>query len=104
VKEIRLKQQRTQEDVAERAGLSYKFIGEVERGSANPSVETLEKLATGLGVQVIELFGAEASVRYPLHDREVSLVREITASLEDLLARVKRGGRRQPRRTASKKR
>jgi transcriptional regulator with XRE-family HTH domain len=104
VREIRRGQQKTQGDVAERAGLSYKFIGEVERGMANPSIDTIEKLARGLGVSVSQLFDAPIGVRYPSHEREIPLVREITASLESLLARVKRASRPQTRRPAAKKR
>jgi transcriptional regulator with XRE-family HTH domain len=104
VRQIRLAQEKTQEDVAERAGLSYKFIGEVERGAANPSIDSVEKLARGLGVQVIDLFDTGTGSRYPSHERQVPLVREIAASLENLLARVKGEGRQRGRRRTSKKR
>ena len=40
----------TQQQVAERAGISAEFYGRMERGNAAPSVITLRKLATALGV------------------------------------------------------
>lgn len=39
----------SQESLAELAGLSRSFVGEVERGAAVPSVETLQRLADALG-------------------------------------------------------
>jgi len=46
----------TQEDLAERVGVSVTFIGQMERGENAPSFETLEKLAQVLEVEVDELF------------------------------------------------
>jgi transcriptional regulator with XRE-family HTH domain len=83
----------TQENVAERAGLSYKFIGEVERGSANPSMKTLERLATGLGVQLADLFAGLPTTAYSSRQSEVPLVREVATSLEEMAARLRRATR-----------
>ena len=38
----------TQEELAERSGLSYKFIGEIERGAGNPTIETVSQLAAAM--------------------------------------------------------
>lgn len=35
----------TQEELGSKADISYKFIGEVERGQQNPSFDTLDKIA-----------------------------------------------------------
>ncbi len=45
----------TQEQLAERSSLSYKFIGEIERGVGNPTIDTIGKIATALGVPVAQL-------------------------------------------------
>jgi len=39
----------SQEALSDLAGLSRSFLGEIERGDAVPSVETLQKLADALG-------------------------------------------------------
>lgn len=49
----------TQEELGEKAGLSYKFLGELERGQVNVSLGSLEKISTALGVQVGDLFYKE---------------------------------------------
>jgi len=57
IKELRKRQRLTQEQVAERAGIKYKYYQEME--SANPRdmrVSTLEKIAKGLGVPLSQLF------------------------------------------------
>ena len=46
----------TQEQLAERIGVSVEFISNMERGINAPSFETLEKLAHSLKITVSELF------------------------------------------------
>jgi transcriptional regulator with XRE-family HTH domain len=45
----------TQERLGERARLSGKFVGEIERGVGNPSLEVLARLAAALDVDLGEL-------------------------------------------------
>jgi transcriptional regulator with XRE-family HTH domain len=46
----------TQEELGYKTGLSYKFIGEIERGIANPSLDSLFKISNGLGIDIIDIF------------------------------------------------
>jgi transcriptional regulator with XRE-family HTH domain len=46
----------TQEQLAERAGISVDFLGLIERGKNSPSFDNLDDLADALGVAVAELF------------------------------------------------
>ena len=43
----------TQEQLAERSGLSQQYLSDLERGKLNPTVVTLYELATALGVTFI---------------------------------------------------
>lgn len=52
---VRKSKELTQEELAELCGLQYTYIGGIERGERNVSLQTLEKLATGLGVAPFEL-------------------------------------------------
>jgi DNA-binding transcriptional MerR regulator/quercetin dioxygenase-like cupin family protein len=60
-------------DAGKRAGISSGFLSSVERGQANASVATLQRLATAYGATVMDLFrapkGKERLVRPP--DRRV---------------------------------
>jgi transcriptional regulator with XRE-family HTH domain len=52
----------SQEDLAERTGLSQTWISRMEIGQANPTMETLETVAEALSIRVHDLFddGPEA--------------------------------------------
>ncbi len=52
---LRIKRDLSQEKLGMRARLSRNFIGEIERGERNVTLETLEKLARALGVDRSEL-------------------------------------------------
>ena len=67
----------TQEQLAERADLSPHFLGFVERGQANPSLDSLVRIASALGVQLDELF------RFP--KEETQEVRERLQEIHRLL-------------------
>ena len=46
----------SQEELAHRASLHPTYIGQVERGEKNVTLESLEKITTALGVTLEELF------------------------------------------------
>lgn len=51
----------TQEELGEKSGLSYKYIGEVERGKVNVSLESLGRVADALSLKLVDLFSVEAA-------------------------------------------
>lgn len=55
VKELRLSQGLSQEELAFKCGLHRTYIGMVERGERNLNYLTLLKVAKGLGVSVRDL-------------------------------------------------
>ena len=46
----------TQEQLGENSRINYKHLGAIERGEENPSLSVLQKVASGLGVEIAELF------------------------------------------------
>jgi transcriptional regulator with XRE-family HTH domain len=55
VRELRNRKGWTQEDLADSAGLTTTYVGQVERGNKVPSLTVVLKLARGLGVPPADL-------------------------------------------------
>lgn len=62
VRRVRAAAQLTQEQVAERAGISQQYISGLERGTRNPSIETVHILAVALGVTHVDLLKPDNEV------------------------------------------
>ena len=56
VREIRTKQNLSQEKLATKAGVHRTYIGMIERAEKNITLENIEKVAKALGLSVKELF------------------------------------------------
>ncbi len=56
IRELRAEKGWSQEDLAEACGLHRTYVGDVERGERNVSVDNIEKIAKALGVSVGSLF------------------------------------------------
>lgn len=107
VRQLRLERGWTQETLGERASLSYKFIGEVERGSGNPTVDSVGQIARALGVEISALFARETpTVHYPpLEPRDIAIMRDARASLqslEQLMTRLNGAPKRRTRKRRSR--
>lgn len=56
IQELRKKNNLTQSELAEKIGLSTNFIGMVERGERNTSVEKIFKLAKAFNISLAQFF------------------------------------------------
>ena len=56
LKQVRLKKNLTQLDLAEKAGVSVNNYAKIERGEIRPSVKTLEKVIKALGIESSSIF------------------------------------------------
>lgn len=56
VAEMRKMQRLSQEELADRCGVHRTYIGSIERGEKSPTLNTIEKIAKGLNVKIIELW------------------------------------------------
>jgi transcriptional regulator with XRE-family HTH domain len=56
VRQLRLKQGWTQEQLAERTGRHWTYIGGVERGERNATLAVIGDIAHALGVEIRDLF------------------------------------------------
>lgn len=55
LRETRLRKNMTQEDIAYKAEITVYYISKIERGLANPSLETAAKIAKSLQMKLSEL-------------------------------------------------
>lgn len=89
----------TQEALGERAGLSYKFIGEIERGVGNPTIDSIDQIARAFSIDIGLLLHREAPepAYTPLSSDDFAVMREARDSLDSALKRLGGPGKRRPR-------
>jgi transcriptional regulator with XRE-family HTH domain len=56
---LRLEANRTQREISEDTGLAVSYLSRLENGRITPTIPTLSKIATALGVDVTAFFGQE---------------------------------------------
>jgi len=62
IKKYRKKMDISQEGLAERAGLHRTYIGGIERGERNITLDSLQTIATALNIAPVELIVEESNV------------------------------------------
>ena len=62
----------SQEDLAEKAGVSHKYIGEIERGKANLTIDIAEKIAAALNIEMMDLFDYKHEVSQQELKKEIN--------------------------------
>ncbi len=65
----------SQQHLAELAGISYKYLGEVERNQSSLSVEVLFQIASGLGIEAYTLLQTD------INDADSQVLRNIGVAL-----------------------
>ena len=65
VRKLRVKHAISQEALAVDAGVDRSYVGRIERGVENPTVETLERLAVALDAPVAELLAVPKANEKP---------------------------------------
>ena len=72
IRDIRTRNRITQERLAEKMGISPKYLSSIERGKENPTLNTLIRLAEGLDVDLGEVF-RDLEMEDPAKRRELVL-------------------------------
>ncbi|TNJ63774.1 helix-turn-helix transcriptional regulator [Paenibacillus hemerocallicola] len=81
IRDLRKERGLSQEQLGEKAGFHFSYIGGIERAEKNISLLNLAKIADALDVEIHELFGYSYSMKMELSDKE----EEITEILDILL-------------------
>jgi transcriptional regulator with XRE-family HTH domain len=69
IRGLRRRRGMTQEDMADRSGLHWTYIGGLERGERNPTLTTLKRISDGLSVTLVDLLSKDVTGA-PLTPRE----------------------------------
>jgi transcriptional regulator with XRE-family HTH domain len=69
----------SQEELAEKAGISAKYLGEVERGVGNISIDRLNGIAVVLGISLTDMLETEHELAL---DELLAEITRILSSLE----------------------
>jgi len=75
VRQLRHERGLSQEELADRAGLHRTYVGSIERGERNLTVDNIEKIAKGLGIDAALLLAGATESESPTR-RDVALVAE----------------------------
>ncbi|MDO4356639.1 MAG: helix-turn-helix transcriptional regulator [Clostridia bacterium] len=81
IRSIRSQMGLSQEEVAFRCGMQPSHIGFLERGQRNPSLETLERLALGLGISLSELFDYDQEPKVQMYDETTNKILSLVIPL-----------------------
>lgn len=104
IRSIRKERKITLKDLSQRADLSVPYLSDIERGVVNPSIETLQKIASAYDMTVknvlndVEGLGESAHITYPegflefLEDPEYK--DELNEDWKELLLRINLRGQR----------
>lgn len=96
LRRLRLERKLSQERLAERSGLNYKYIGRIELGKAEPGADVLVRLARALEIPIGEIFSTTLSVESSPHSLSPADLEALSSALAALSSVIDRIVKRQP--------
>jgi len=94
IQSLREAKKLTQEDMEEKIGINARYLSAIENGKRNVTVDTLEKIAKGLGIELYELFlcwegeDSDRAIRTALEKALIELKGEELRMYFDILRRI----------------
>lgn len=86
IRKQRKAQRMTQEQLAERAGISLSFLGHIERGTRKASVETLVNISNALSLpldtMLQESLNDEVLKKLPINAQQAEVLQEISRLID----------------------
>jgi transcriptional regulator with XRE-family HTH domain len=92
IKQLRRQHRLTQQELAQRCNIHYQFLGGIERGTENPTLDVLGRIARALGVSLPELFSYTPNGVTPaqIRKRLIKAIRQCSEAEAVLLYRIYR--------------
>lgn len=86
IKDIRTKKGILVKDLAKKCGISSSMLSQIEKGNANPSLNTIKSIAKELGVPIFQFFIEDAETTDKINilkekDRKIIITREVSYEL-----------------------
>jgi transcriptional regulator with XRE-family HTH domain len=82
----------TQAELAERADMDYKYLGGVERGERNITIDNVERIAKGFGIEPYQLFLFSLAAQKPgevvTEEKLGDIVKHCSPRKKELMLRV----------------
>lgn len=94
IKNIRKKANLSQKALAEKLGVSQQMIAQYEKGKRQPKIETIDKIATALGVRIVDITrdfkfsDYQKTSEFQRLERSVDATKGIIAILTDIYGSV----------------
>ncbi|MGG1314835.1 helix-turn-helix domain-containing protein [Cohnella laeviribosi] len=82
IREYRKAKGLSQDQLAERCGFHYSYIGGVERGERNISLENLAKIASALELEPKTFFEFDIPIQQPPSDKKDAALQEVISILK----------------------
>jgi transcriptional regulator with XRE-family HTH domain len=77
VRAIRRERRMTQSDLAKSAGITYKYVGEIERSEKNPSIGVMFRVSIALGLPLTDLLDMTDMIGETTGERIISSIGRI---------------------------
>lgn len=89
IRHLRRTKDLSQEELAEKANISSKYLGEIERGKANLTIDITEKISIALNIEISVLFDYQHEMgRKTLKENINSLIRKANDKDLQIIFRV----------------
>ena len=92
IRQLRKAASLTQAELAENADMDYKYLGAVERGERNITIDNIEKIAKGFGIEPYQLFLFSLASQKPLEaiteEKLRDIVKHCSSGKKELILRV----------------
>lgn len=88
IRNYRINRRMSQEELAERCGLHPTYIGQLERGEKNATIESIAKVAGGLEVPLSRLFENIDDNLPDLPRRAYNILQSVSADEQEILLQL----------------